>query len=247
VTLPAIGTRAFAELIRSYDLFQRTYHNNPAAFVHDCLHWPEGRRPAPYQTEILEEFVPRKKVAVRAPHGVGKTALAAWLVLWFALTRDNRTHPEDWKVPTTASAWRQLTKFLWPEIHKWARRINWQKVGRSPLDEKRELLTLNLKMKTGEAFSSASNKAATMEGAHAESMLYLFDEAKTIPNEIFDVADGATLAAGEDTGIEAFELAISTPGEPMGRFPGHAGLSPHRRSGRERSHAYNKPRRNAMK
>ena len=55
-------------------------------------------------------------------------------------------------------------------------------------------------MKAGEAFSTASNQPATMEGAHADSMLYLFDEAKTIPDEIFNVADGATMSAGPETG-----------------------------------------------
>ena len=57
-----------------------------------------------------------------------------------------------------------------------------------------------------------------MEGAHAESMLYVFDEAKTINDEIFNVADDAMLSAGPDTGVEAFAFAISTPGEPQGRF-----------------------------
>ena len=44
----------------------------------------------------------------------GKTTIAAWLILWFAPTRDGNPKYEDWKIPTTASAWRQLTKFLWP-------------------------------------------------------------------------------------------------------------------------------------
>lgn len=218
MALSDVESREFRSRVRSYRAFQVNYRNNPAGFVHDCFKWRPDRRPADYQAEILEEFPVRKKVAVRAPHGVGKTAIAAWLILWFALTRDRLEEVEDWKVPTTASAWRQLTKFLWPEVHKWARLINWGKVGRPPFVEGRELLKLNLQLATGEAFSAASNQPATMEGAHAESMLYLFDESKTIPDEIFDVADGATIAAGPETGIEAFELAISTPGEPLGRF-----------------------------
>ena len=137
--------------------------------------------------------------------------MAAWLVLWFALTRDGNPRFEDWKVPTTASAWRQLTKFLWPEVHKWARKVNWAKVGRPPFDERRELLQLQLKMRTGEAFSAASDQPATMEGAHAESMLYVFDEAKTINDEIFNVADGAMLSAGPDTGPPS-RLRRSCPG-----------------------------------
>jgi hypothetical protein len=60
-------------------------------------------------------LVKHHRVAARGPHGLGKTTLASWVVIWFALTRDG----DDWKVITTASAWRQLEKFLWPEIHKW--------------------------------------------------------------------------------------------------------------------------------
>ena len=35
----------------------------------------------------------------------------------------------DWKVVTTASLWRQLSKNLWPEVHKWSRQIDWTKLG----------------------------------------------------------------------------------------------------------------------
>ena len=139
---------------------------------------------------------------------MGKTALAAWIVLWFALTRDG----EDWKIPTTASAWRQLTKFLWPEIKKWARRLDWKKIGRQPFDERTELLSLSIKLSTGEAFALASDNSAMIEGAHAQNLLYVFDESKTIPADTWDSAEGAF-----STG-DAYWLAISTPGEPQGRF-----------------------------
>jgi hypothetical protein len=194
--------------------FQKQYRDDPVAFVHDCFLWKEREGPTAYQDEILAALPHKKRVAVRGPHGLGKTSLAAWITLWFALTRDGA----DWKAPTTASVWRQLDKFLWPEIHKWARRLQWEKIGSQSLLENGQLLMLSLKGKTGEAFAVASDTPAMIEGAHADSIFYLFDEAKTIAGDTFDAAEGAFSGAGSDTGLEAFELAISTPGEPQGRF-----------------------------
>jgi hypothetical protein len=127
--------------------------------------------------------------------------------LWFALTRDG----QDWKIPTTASAWRQLTKFLWPEIRKWARLLKWDAIGRDPFS-RYELLKLNMDLDTGEAFAVASDTPELIEGAHADHILYIFDESKAIQDATFDAAEGAF-----STG-EAYALAISTPGEPSGRF-----------------------------
>lgn len=152
-------------------------------------------------------------MAVRGPHGLGKTAIAAWAILWFALTRDGR----DWKIPTTASVWRQLQKFLWPEVHKWSRHLQWHKIGREPFG-RYELLKLTLRLDTGEASAIASNNHELIEGAHADHLLYIFDEAKAISDDTFDAAEGAFAGAGPDTEMEALALAISTPGAPAGRF-----------------------------
>lgn len=181
----------------------------------DCIRFPDGGGPSDYQLEILEELPKKKRVSVRGPHGLGKTTLAAWVVNWAILTSD------DVKVPTTASAWRQLTKFLWPEIHIWSDRIKWNKVGREPFNKIYELLTLSLKRSPScEAFAVASkaSSAEFIEGAHAQRIVYVYDEAKAIPDEIWDASEGAFAGAGEDTEAEAFALAISTPGEQQGRF-----------------------------
>ena len=134
-------------------------------------------------------------------------------VLWFALTREGT----DWKAATTAGTWHQLTHYLWPEIHKWACHIRWDVLGAVPFT-RYQLLNLHLKLGTGEAFSASPADSAAIEGAHADSVLYVFDEAKIIPATTFDAAEGAFSGAGDDTGMEAFALAISTPGEPNGRF-----------------------------
>jgi hypothetical protein len=68
------------------------------------------------------------------------------------------------------------------------------------------------------SFAVACENSATIEGCHARRVVYIFDEAKTIPAATFDAAEGAFSMAGGDTPDEAYALAASTPGEPLGRF-----------------------------
>jgi len=186
------------------------YADNYVGFVRDCFEWGEGEGPAPYQLEPLRRLPTTRREAMRGPHGLGKTAMAAWAILCFALTRE--AMGVDWKVVTTASAWRQLSHYLWPEIHKWSRRLRWGRIGRGPFSEREELLHLMLKLQHGEAFAVASDKPDLIEGAHASHLLYVFDEAKAIPAATWNAAEGA-LASGD-----CYALSISTPGEPHGRF-----------------------------
>ncbi len=186
-------------------------HNLPGGFV-----WERVTK--------IERLPAQPTVAITVPHYETyltdfvehNTALMSWAILWFATTRD-ADEMGDWKIPTTASVWRQLTKYLWPEIHKWARRINWSKVGRTPLNARKELMSLSLKLRTGEAFAAASDTPELIEGAHADYLLYIFDEAKVIPSKTFDAAEGAFSSAVSE-GTEAFALCCSTPGPPAGRF-----------------------------
>lgn len=180
-----------------------------AWFVRDVL----GAEPAPYQEHILRLFIRHKRVAVRGPHGLGKTALAAWVILWGLVA-----FPDDVKIPTTASAWRQLKEFLWPEVRKWARKAKWNLVGMT-ITEGRELLDLSIRIREYDkaAFAVASNNPSLIEGAHAKHIIYVFDESKAIPDSTWDAAEGAFSTAGED-GTDAYALAISTPGVPSGRF-----------------------------
>lgn len=194
----------------------RRYLYDPAGWARDCIRWPEGRSNAPYQTEIMAELCARKRIAVRGPHGLGKSTIMSELVLWFSTTRS--LAGIDWKVITTASVWRQLEVYLWPEIHKWARLLNWDALGRGPFLDRVELLDLRLKLPYGAASAVASNQAERVEGAHADEILYILDEAKIIPPETWDAIEGALSNAGDDTEFEAYVVAMSTPGPPSGRF-----------------------------
>jgi len=213
----SLQIRALAELERrkrithgdttsAYHKFQKKYWSDLAGFAQDCIDWREEGI-TDYQLEGMRRLVKHRRVSLRGPHGLGKTAFSAITVLWFALTRDG----EDWKIPTLASAWRQLSHFLWPEIHKWSYRLKWEQIGRFPFT-RNELLTLSIRMNTGEAFAIASDNAALIEGAHADNILYLFDESKAVPDDTWDAAEGA-MSTGD-----CYWLAVSTPGEPIGRF-----------------------------
>jgi hypothetical protein len=184
----------------------------PSCWADDCL----KVNLAPYQRETLDSIPAKRRVALRGPHGLGKSFIGATAVNWFATTRD--LLGRDWKVITTASAWRHLEVYLWPEIHKWADRIDFETLGRAPFNPRTELLDLRLKLDHGAATAVASNQPERIEGAHAEELLYLLDEAKIIPAATWDSIEGAFSNAGPDTGDNAYALAMSTPGPPSGRF-----------------------------
>jgi hypothetical protein len=239
---------AAAQMFEATSIPISAFYDDPVGFMDEFVIWPApppGQDPGltDYQRECMGELVTQKRIAVRGPHGLGKTASNALLVIWFAITRDDAG--VDWKAITTAGAWRQLEFYLWPEIRKWAGCLDWAKLGMRPWKFKRELMTLSLKLKHGEGFAVASSDHEKIEGAHADSVLFIFDESKAIRAEVFNAAEGAFSAAGgkddgdtsidatqpggpaaemyeaareEGRALEALVVATSTPGEPSGTF-----------------------------
>lgn len=178
------------------------YRSDPVAFATEVLHM----KLAPYQARVLELLAKTRRVSFRSLHGAGKTTISAAAILWFVAVY------EECKIPTTASAWRQLTDFLWPEIHKWALKADWWRVGLK-IRPGKELMKLRLEIDANRfAFAISSNDEAKIEGAHSEAILYIFDEAKAIIPAIWDAAEGALGTPN------AFALALSTPGDSTGRF-----------------------------
>lgn len=151
----------------------------------------------------MRDLATYKRVSEVGPHGIGKTSADAIIVHWFARTRE--AAGADWKVVTTAGAWRQLQFYLWPEIAKWAKRL----VIPYRSDE---LQKQQIKLNYGQAFPVASDNPANIEGAHADEILYIIDEAKNVPPDTWDAIEGA-MSAGH-----AYCLATSTPGKAEGRL-----------------------------
>ena len=87
------------------------YANHPVEFVQDIL----KADPDPEQKKILQSLVTNQMTSVRSGHGIGKSAVEAWSVIWFMCT-----HPYP-KIPCTAPTQHQLFDILWAEISKWKR------------------------------------------------------------------------------------------------------------------------------
>ena len=179
---------------------QKEYYWNPLGWIQKYV---DITLPA-YHIKTLSEISPENcKIAIVGPHGLGKSVIAALLVLWCG------TVSPDCKIITTASVWAQLEKFLWPEIHKWFARTNWQAVGFKP-----DLLNLMCKFSPqSTAFALSPDKPESMEGGHAVRIFYLFDEAKVIPSGFWEAAEGAFSTIGDH-----IQIALSTPGDTSGVF-----------------------------
>ncbi len=206
--LPLAAARVTARRTRKPE---RLYWYDPVAWLMDRVSFDEGEHPTDYQLECIDALGRFYRASARGPHGLGKTAMSAWVILWFADTRERAR--VDWKAVTTAGSWSQLRNFLWPEVHKWRRRcrgIDWR--------DGSELLQMSIKLGSGQAFAAASNRPELIEGAHADQLLYVYDEAKSILPATFDASEGAFSGAGPGTGRDAFAWAGSTPGVPSGRF-----------------------------
>jgi hypothetical protein len=184
----AAGIQQAVRISGGFKRFQRMYANDRVAFAYDCF-GKVGKTLTLYQEEILSFFDEGySRVAVRGPHGLGKTYIAALLVHHACLTAE-----DDAKIITTASAWRQVEKYLWPEIKKLSKAIQWDVIGREPYDPNHEILQMSIRLNQGtvEAFAVVSDDYQTIEGAHAKNLTYIFDEAKSIPRDTWNAAEGA--------------------------------------------------------
>ncbi|WP_286167092.1 terminase B [Clostridium sp. D33t1_170424_F3] len=125
--------------------------------------------------------------SIRSGHGVGKSAVEAWTVIWFMATRP---FP---KIPCTAPTQHQLFDILWAEVSKWLRN--------NPALEREFVWTkekLYLKGYPEEWFAVArtATKPDALQGFHADNVLYIIDEASGVKDNIFEPVLGALSTPG---------------------------------------------------
>lgn len=159
------------------------YADHPVEFVEDILH----AKPDEQQAAILRSVATNPMTTVRSGHGIGKSAVEAWIVIWFMITRP---YP---KIPCTAPTQHQLFDILWAEISKWKRN--------NPVLEKELIWTkekIYLKGHQEEWFAVARTATTpdALQGFHAENVLYIIDEASGVKDAIFEPVLGALSTEG---------------------------------------------------
>ncbi len=210
-----------ADLARFYD--------DPLGFVLWAYQWGEGELkgfdgPDQWQIDTLNiigeqvrlrafdgvKAVSPIRLATASGHGIGKSALVAWLVNWIMCTRPYC------KGIVTANTSPQLETRTWAEIAKWTRRCiarHWFRVHSGKGSMKMVRLGFEESWRC-DALTCRKENSEAFAGLHAATStpFYIFDEASAIPDAIWTVAEG-----GQTDG-EPMHFAFGNPTRNTGRF-----------------------------
>ena len=148
--------------------------------------------------------------AVSSGHGIGKSALTAWLILWIMSTRPNA------KGVVTANTSDQLKTKTWGELGKWWKRCitaHWFEYNNT----KGNMVLYHKLHKDSwrcDAMTCREENSEAFAGNHSadSTPFYIFDEASAIPASIWEVAEGGL------TDGEPMWFAFGNPTRNKGRF-----------------------------
>ena len=177
----------------------------PATFAKEAL----GAKPTDQQYQASKELVEHRRVSIRSGHGTGKSAWMAWCVLWFMVCY----YP--CKVPCTAPTSHQLADVLWAEIAKWFGKLK-ERIphiaGEFEWSSERFYMRTNPNESFAVARTSRPENPEALQGFHSENILFVIDEASGVPEQVFQVAEGALSTDG------AFVIMAANPTREEGYF-----------------------------
>lgn len=176
----------------------RQFYADPLAFVQYVFPWgvrgtalEDEPGPDTWQVKFLENV--RQSIegspydphyfATRSGHGIGKSAITAWLILWAMSTRPHISGV------VTANTFTQLNTKTWRELAVWHKRAlnaHWFTHTATKF--------YHNDSKTDWYFSAENNSEENSEafaGRHARYVVQIYDEASAIPAKIYEVSEGA--------------------------------------------------------
>lgn len=202
--------------------FAAGFTHDPVGFVWAAFPWGEpgslaDQQPDPWQLSLLEDVgrglrSPQQVIqeAVASGHGIGKSALVCWLIIWAMSTF------EDCKGVVTANTQNQLLSKTWPELAKWHRLsitrplFTYTATSFFSVDPEHEktwrMDALPWSAQNPEAFAGLHNQG--------KRILVIFDEASAIDSAIWEVVEGALT----DSKTEIIWTAFGNPTRNSGRF-----------------------------
>lgn len=175
--------------------------------------------PREWQVDILRLIGERLKaedldgairIATASGHGIGKSALVSWIILWGLSTMPLT------KVVITANTGDQLRTKTWPEVSKWFNLLickHWFKFEATSIARRSSSGSKEWRC---DAATWSENNTAAFAGLHNKGrrIILLFDEASQIADKVWEVAEGAL--TDEDT--EILWCCFGNPTENTGRF-----------------------------
>ncbi|WGL97365.1 terminase [Arsenophonus sp. aPb] len=204
-----------------------SFTHDPLTYVRYAFPWREKgtelaavQGPRQWQAEIFNEIGqhlrnPKTRyqplqIARASGHGIGKSAAIAMLIKWALDTC------EDCKIVVTANTETQLRTKTWPEIIKW-QRLSITKQWFSCMATAVYSNDPNHnKSWRADAVPWSENNTEAFAGLHnkGKRILLIFDEASSIADLVWEVAEGALT----DEQTEIIWLAFGNPTRNEGRF-----------------------------
>jgi phage terminase large subunit len=188
---------------KEFDDFIALYRGDPVKFVRNVL----GEKPLPWQEELLRKIASgRRRISVRAGHGVGKSTVCSWAIVWVMCTR----FPQ--KCVMTAPTAGQLFDALFSELKAQVNKL--PPVLRDSFDVLSDRISLKAAPESSfaSARTSSSERPEALAGIHSENVLLIVDEASAVPEAVFEAA------AGSMSGHSACTILIGNPTRNSGLF-----------------------------
>jgi hypothetical protein len=202
----------------------RRFRKDPLGFVQWAFPWGEPDTPLaghdgpePWQADALAAIRDALmagrspvRLAVASGHGVGKSALVAWLVLWSLATRPGT------RGVVTANTETQLRTKTWVELAKWHELAvcrDWLTLGATSIASAEKHAAPGWRV---DAVPWSAHNAEAFAGLHNQGgrLLVVFDEASAIAEPIWETTEGALT----DAGTEIVWVAFGNPTRNGGRF-----------------------------
>lgn len=205
------------------------FYADPLGFVMWAFPWGEGELegfegPDEWQIDLLNDIGAQVKArqfdginpvkpireATVSGHGIGKSAVTSWIILWIMSTRMYA------KGVVTANTGDQLKTKTWGEVGKWLNRsilTRWFEYNNSKgnmhlyhknYPESWRVDAQTCREENSEAFAGLHSASSTP--------FYIFDEASAVPDKIWEVAEGGL------TDGEPMFLVFGNPTRNTGKF-----------------------------
>lgn len=198
------------------------FEHDPLGFVLFAFPWGEpgeleNKCIEEWQVEILSDlgtglidYTGAIRLARTSGHGIGKSALVSWLILWAMSTMENTVGV------VTANTETQLKTKTWVQLAKWYRMFIGRQLFKLTATAMFSVDPDNEKTWRFDMVPWSERNTEAFAGLHNQGrrIVVVFDEASAIPDVIWEVTEGALT----DANTQIIWAVFGNPTRAAGRF-----------------------------